>query len=36
MSDPELQEFAQGLLSFETGIKAYVMKELDIPLIYFN
>lgn len=31
MSDPELQNFAKGLLRFETGIKAYALRELDIP-----
>lgn len=36
MTDPELQEFARGLLRFETGIKAYVMKELDIPTNLFQ
>lgn len=36
MSDPELQAFARGLLRFETGIKAYVMKELDIPTNLFQ
>jgi II/X family phage/plasmid replication protein len=36
MSDPELQNFARGLLRFETGIKAYVMKELDIPTNLFQ
>ncbi|EYT12643.1 phage/plasmid replication family protein [Acinetobacter sp. 1592897] len=36
MSDPDLIAFTKGLLRFETGIKAYVMKELGIRLIYFN
>lgn len=31
MSDPELQNFAKGLLRFETGVKAYALRELDIP-----
>ena len=31
MSDPELQEWAKGLLRFETGIKRYVLKELGLP-----
>lgn len=31
MSDPELQKFAKGLLRFETGVKAYALRELDIP-----
>lgn len=36
MSNPELQEYAKGLLRFETGIKAYVMKELGIPTNLFQ
>lgn len=36
MSDPALQAFSDGLLRFETGIKAYVMKELDIPTNLFQ
>lgn len=36
MSDPELQAFAKGLLRFETGIKAYVMKERNIPTNLFQ
>ena len=36
MSDPDLQTWTSGLLRFETGIKAYVMKELDIPTNLFQ
>lgn len=36
MSDPDLQNWAKGLLRFETGIKAYVMKELSIPTNLFE
>lgn len=36
MSDPDLQLWAKGLLRFETGIKAYVMKELGIPTNLFQ
>lgn len=36
MSDPELQEFAKGLLRFETGIKAYALRELNIPTNLFQ
>lgn len=36
MSDPDLQSWTSGLLRFETGIKAYVMKELDIPTNLFQ
>lgn len=36
MSDPELQNFAKGLLRFETGIKAYALRELDIPTNLFQ
>lgn len=31
MSSPELQQFAKGLLRFETGVKAYALRELNIP-----
>lgn len=31
MSDPKLQKFAQGLLRFETGVKAYALREHEIP-----
>lgn len=36
MSDPDLITWTSGLLRFETGIKAYVMKELDIPTNLFQ
>ena len=36
MSDPDLQEFAKGLLRFETGVKAYVLRELNIPTNLFQ
>lgn len=36
MSDPDLQVFTNGLLRFETGIKAYVMKELNVPTNLFQ
>ncbi|MGL2990441.1 phage/plasmid replication protein, II/X family [Acinetobacter nosocomialis] len=36
MSDPDLLAFTKGLLRFETGIKAYVMKELGIPTNLFQ
>ena len=36
MSDPDLQAFAKGLLRFETGIKAYAMKEQGIPTNLFQ
>lgn len=36
MSCPDLQEFARGLLRFETGVKAYVMKEKGIPTNVFE
>lgn len=36
MSDPDLQSWTSGLLRFETGIKAYVMKELGIPTNLFQ
>ena len=36
MSDPDLQQWVKGLLRFETGIKAYVMKELGIPTNLFE
>ncbi|MEN8281561.1 phage/plasmid replication protein, II/X family [Acinetobacter gerneri] len=36
MLDPELQAHVKGLLRFETGIKAYVMKELNIPTNLFQ
>lgn len=36
MSDPELQEWAKGLLRFETGIKRYVLKELGLPTNLFQ
>ncbi|MDV7606495.1 phage/plasmid replication protein, II/X family [Acinetobacter baumannii] len=36
MSDPELQKFAKGLLRFETGVKAYALRELDIPTNLFQ
>jgi II/X family phage/plasmid replication protein len=36
MSDPALQAYSVGLLRFETGIKAYVMKELGIPTNLFQ
>ncbi|WP_335960906.1 phage/plasmid replication protein, II/X family [Acinetobacter bereziniae] len=31
MSDPNLQKFAIGLLRFETGVKAYALREHNIP-----
>jgi II/X family phage/plasmid replication protein len=31
MSSPELQKFAKGLLRFETGVKAYALREFNIP-----
>lgn len=36
MSCPELQKWATGLLRFETGITAYVMKEQGIPTNLFE
>ncbi len=36
MSDPSLQAWTVGLLRFETGVKAYVMKELGIPTNLFQ
>lgn len=36
MSCPILQEFARGLLRFETGVKAYVLKEKGIPTNAFE
>lgn len=36
MSDPDLQQFATGLLRFETGVKAYVLRELNIPTNLFQ
>lgn len=36
MSDPELQEYAKGLLRFETGIKAFALRELNIPTNLFQ
>nr|ESK55681.1 hypothetical protein F987_00512 [Acinetobacter gyllenbergii NIPH 230] len=36
MSDPNLQEFSKGLLRFETGVKAYALRELNIPTNLFQ
>lgn len=36
MSDPDLQEFAKGQLRFETGVKAYALRELNIPTNLFQ
>src|SRR5690606_24435791 len=36
MSDSDLQEYAKGLLRFETGIKAYALRELNIPTNLFQ
>lgn len=36
MSDPDLQAWAKGLLRFETGIKKYVLKELNLPTNLFQ
>ena len=36
MSDPDLQAWANGLLRFETGIKKYVLKELNLPTNLFQ
>jgi II/X family phage/plasmid replication protein len=36
MSCPELQLWTKGLLRFETGIKRYVLKELDLPTNLFQ
>ena len=36
MSDPDLQNYAKGLLRFETGIKCYAMKEQNIPTNLFQ
>ena len=36
MSDPDLISFTQGLLRFETGVKAYVLKERNIPTNLFQ
>lgn len=36
MSDPDLQIFTKGLLRFETGVKAYALKERNIPTNLFQ
>ncbi|HFG4505300.1 TPA: phage/plasmid replication protein, II/X family [Acinetobacter baumannii] len=36
MSDPELQQFTKGLLRFETGVKAYALREMNIPTNLFQ
>lgn len=36
MSDPDLLNFTKGLLRFETGVKAYVLKERNIPTNLFQ
>lgn len=36
MEDPQLQEWAKGLLRFETSVKCYLLKELGIPTNLFQ